>query len=105
MAQDDVDRSVEWAVLTAQFPGCDAVSAGILLVDLASDELYVKLLPALSRAEDEVVEFWCELPKDLIVRSKALGGRQGCAGWKIRRLIWCSLDLAVLKRHLIQKIS
>jgi len=76
MAQDDLDRNVEWAVLLAQLPGCDAISAGILLVDLSSDELYVKLLPKLSRAEAEVAEFWSELPQDLIERSKTVGGQQ-----------------------------
>jgi hypothetical protein len=76
MAQDDVVRNVEWAVVTAQSPGRGAISAGILLVDRTSDELYVKLLPELSKAEDEVAEFWRELPRDLLERSKAIGGSQ-----------------------------
>lgn len=76
MTQGDVGRNVEWAVLEARLPGCNAVSAGILLVDSASDKLYVKLLPELSTADDELIEFWCELPQELIERSKAVGGRQ-----------------------------
>jgi hypothetical protein len=76
MAQGDTVRNMEWAVLELRIPGCNPVSAGILLVDLASDQLYVKLLPELSTAEDEVVEFWCELPQGLIERSKAVGGYQ-----------------------------
>jgi len=76
MTQGDVGRNVEWAVLRVRLPGSDAVPAGILLVDIASDKLYVKLLPELSTADDEVIEFWCELPQELIERSKAAGGRQ-----------------------------
>jgi len=79
-AQDDIDLNVEWAVLTARLPGRNAIPAGILLVDLASDELYVKLLPELSMAEEEVAEFWRELPDYLLERSKAVGGRQ-VLGW------------------------
>ena len=75
-AQDDIDQNVEWAVLAARLPGREPIPAGILLVDLASDELYVKLLPELSMAEDEVAEFWCELPQDLIEQSSIVGGRQ-----------------------------
>ena len=79
-AQDDSDLNVEWAVLAARLPGREPIPAGILLVDLASDKLYVKLLPELSMAEDEVVEFWCELPDYLLERSKAVGGHQ-VLGW------------------------
>src|SRR5689334_15745112 len=75
-AQDDIDLNVEWAVLTARLPGRKAIPAGILLVDLASDELHVKLLPELSMAADEVAEFWRELPDYLLERSKAVGGHQ-----------------------------
>ena len=76
MAQGDAVRNIEWAVLELHMPGCDPVLAGILLVDLASDQLYVKLLPNLATAEDAVVEFWGELPQYLIERSKAVGGHQ-----------------------------
>lgn len=76
MAKDDAVRNVEWAVLTAQLPGRDAVSVGILLVDLASDKLYIKLLPELTGADEDVAEFWRELPNDLLERSKAVGGGQ-----------------------------
>lgn len=76
MAPNDVVRTVEWALLMAQLPGKAPLSAGILLLDPGSDELHIKLLPEVSGADQEVNEFWRELPQHLMERSQAVGGRR-----------------------------
>lgn len=76
MAKNDVVRTVEWALLIAQIPGQRPSAAGILIVDPASDDLHVKLLPELSGADEDVAEFWRELSGDLIERSRAVGGHR-----------------------------
>ena len=76
MAQNDVVRNVEWAVLMAQLPARERSSAGVLLLDLISDELHVRLQPELAGANEDAAEFWRELSDDLIKRSRVVGGRQ-----------------------------
>jgi len=76
MTQNDAVRTVEWALLMAQLPTQESSPAGVLLLDSASDELYVKLIPELPGAHEEVAEFWRELPRDLRERSRFLGGQQ-----------------------------
>jgi hypothetical protein len=75
MTHNDVVRTVEWALVIAQLPArADNSPVGILLLDPASDELHVKLLPELTGAPEDVLEFWRELPHDLSERSRELGG-------------------------------
>lgn len=76
MTQNDVVRTVEWALLMARLPTQDSSPAGVLLLDSASDELHVKLIPELPGAHEEVAEFWRELSRDLRERSRSLGGQQ-----------------------------
>jgi len=64
----------------AQLPTREPSPAGVLLVDSASDQLHIKLLPALSAAHEEVAEFWRELPQELMERSRELGGA-GVLDW------------------------
>jgi hypothetical protein len=74
MTHDDVARTVEWALLMAHLPTKESSPAGVLLVDSASDQLHIKLLPELRQAHEEVAEFWRELPQELMERSRELGG-------------------------------
>ena len=74
MARHDVVRSMEWVVLLAQLPAKRCFAAGILLLDRASDELHVQLLPELAEAPEEVAEVWRELQRDLVERSHEQGG-------------------------------
>jgi hypothetical protein len=74
MPQNDVFRTVEWALVIAQLPTRERSSAGVLLLDLGSDELHVRLQPELAGANEEAAEFWRELSHDLIERSRAVGG-------------------------------
>ena len=90
MTHKDVVRTVEWTLLMAQLPTRNCSPAGVLLLDVASDELHVKLLPELTGAHEEVTEFWRELPDDLMERSRELGG--------FRVLEW----LETVASHLIQ---
>jgi hypothetical protein len=76
MVQNEVVRTLEWALLMAQLPAQERSSAGVLLLDPTSDELHVRLLPELTEAPEEVAEFWQELSDDLIERSREVGGRQ-----------------------------
>jgi len=76
MTQKDVVRTVEWALLMARLPTQDSSPAGVLLLDSASDELYVKLIPELPGAHEEATEFWRELSQDLMERSRTVGGQQ-----------------------------
>jgi hypothetical protein len=76
MTQNDAVRTVEWALLMAQLPTQDCSPAGVLLVDAASNELHVKLIPELTGANEEAAEFWRELPHDLRERSRTVGGQQ-----------------------------
>ncbi len=76
MAHEDIARNAAWTLLTAQVPGREPVSAGILVLDPVFDELHIKLLPQLLGAEDDLAEFWRELPRDLIEQSRTIGGRQ-----------------------------
>jgi hypothetical protein len=76
MTQNDAVRTVEWILLMAQLPIQDCSPAGVLLLDAASNELHVKLIPELTGADEETVEFWRELPHDLRERSRSLGGQQ-----------------------------
>jgi hypothetical protein len=76
MAQNDVVRTVEWALVLAQLPARERSSAGVLLLDPISDELHVRLLPELAGANEDAAEFWRELSFDLIKRSRAVGGHQ-----------------------------
>jgi hypothetical protein len=75
MSRNDV-RTVEWSLLIVQQPAGDRSPVGILLLDRASDELYVRLLPELKEADRDVREFWDELPAYLSQRSCELGGSQ-----------------------------
>src|SRR5689334_8760516 len=74
MNHTDVVRNVEWALLIVQQPGQECLSAGILLVDPISDQLHVRLLAELPRVHEDAVDFWRELPQDLLERSRAIGG-------------------------------
>jgi hypothetical protein len=76
MAKNDVIRTVEWALLMAQLPARQRSSAGVLLLDLISDELHVRLQPELAGANEDAAEFWRELSDDLTKRSRAVGGHQ-----------------------------
>jgi hypothetical protein len=76
MTRNDVVRTVEWALLMARLPGQEGSSAGVLLLDSASDELYVRLTPELAGAHEETSEFWRELSHDLMERSRTGGGQQ-----------------------------
>ena len=76
MTQNDAVRTVEWTLLMAQLPTQDSSPAGVLLLDSASDELYVKLIPELPGAHEEATEFWRELSHDLMERSRTVGGQQ-----------------------------
>jgi hypothetical protein len=76
MAQNEVARTLEWALLMAQLPARECSSAGVLLLDSTSDELHVRLRPELTGAPEDLVEFWRELSDDLIERSREVGGRQ-----------------------------
>lgn len=60
MTHKDVVRTVEWTLLMAQLPTRNCSPAGVLLLDAASDELHIKLLPELTGAHEEVTEFWRE---------------------------------------------
>jgi hypothetical protein len=60
----------------AQLPARERSSAGVLLLDLVSDELHVRLQPELAGANEDAAEFWRELSHDLIKRSCAVGGHQ-----------------------------
>jgi hypothetical protein len=60
----------------ARLPGQEGSSAGVLLLDSASDELYVRLTPELAGAHEEASEFWRELSHDLMERSRTVGGKQ-----------------------------
>jgi len=73
MARNDVGRSMEWVLLIAQLPGQEGLPAGILLLDRASDELYIKLLPELNGAPEEASEVWRELHRDLMEWSSEQG--------------------------------
>jgi hypothetical protein len=90
MTHNDVVRPVEWALLMVRLPARDSLPAGVLLRDATSDELHIKLVPELTGAYEEVIEFWRELPNDLVERSRELGG--------FRVLEW----LETTASHLIQ---
>ena len=74
MAGRGVVRSMEWVLLIAQLPAKGRLAAGILLLDHASDELHIQLLPELSEVPEDIAEVWRELQQDLTERAREQGG-------------------------------
>jgi len=66
-------RIAEWLLLLVRLPGEKANRAGVLLLDVASDKLYVALADKIG-GNEEIIEVWAELKEDLEKRASEIGG-------------------------------
>jgi HD-like signal output (HDOD) protein len=69
-------RVADWSLLFIYAPGKKPESAGILLLDPQTNELYVRLKCQLRNEDEDLLEVWELLREDLQRRSKEIGGEQ-----------------------------
>jgi HD-like signal output (HDOD) protein len=67
-------RVADWSLLFVYPPGKQPESAGILLLDPKTNELYVRLKCQLRNNDEDLLEVWELLSEDLEQKSKELGG-------------------------------
>jgi 3-oxoacyl-(acyl-carrier-protein) synthase len=66
-------RIAEWLLLLVRLPGEAAKPAGVLLLDVPTDRLYVALADEIS-GNEETTEVWAALKEDLEERASEIGG-------------------------------
>jgi SOS-response transcriptional repressor LexA len=73
---DYQERPAEWVILSVALPGRAAEAAGVLLLEVESGELQLKLRRDWDEiASEEDVEVLAELENDLQLKSREMGGR------------------------------
>ncbi len=67
------DRIAEWLLLLVKLPGAAAKPAGVVLLDVISDQLYTALADEIG-GNDETTEVWASLREELEERASEIGG-------------------------------
>src|SRR5437764_9926586 len=64
----------EWTLLLLRSPGEQPIAAGVLLLDLATDRLYIRLRDDLVDLDPDVTLIWELLESDLVEKAAEMGG-------------------------------
>jgi len=69
--------TAEWVLLSVHLPSEQGRPAGILILDCASNQLHMEMLPTLVEDKGEdFTELWPAIREDLHERGNEMGGRQ-----------------------------
>jgi hypothetical protein len=64
----------QWTLLFLRSPGRDPIRGGVLLLDLTTDRLYVRLRNDLTELDPDVALIWEFLESDLVDKAAEMGG-------------------------------